>query len=483
MRLDYLRTWGPVVAGPAIGVLIWILPAPAGMPPAAHAVAGLAGWMAVWWLTAVLPLAVTALLPLVLLPLITPMAVDHAARPYADPIIFLFLGGFFLAAATERWQLHRRVALAIIGVIGTDPPRLVLGLMVATAFVSMWISNTATAVMMLPLASAVLELARRESPTDAPALGRALILGVAYAASIGGIATLIGTPPTAIFAAAAARTLERPVGFAAWMAIGFPIAVVLLLFCWLLLVRVLFRLRGKLPGVRDLVQRERVELGGWTLGQRVTAAVLGIAAVSWLLREPKTIGTLQVPGLVQVFPGLSDAGIAIGAALILFVCPIAIRERRFALDWDSAARIPWGVLILFGGGLALAEAFTSSGLAEWIGRQLEGLRGAPTVVVIGAIALLFVVLTELTSNTATAAMAMPIMASLAPAVGVSPLALMATAALASALGFMLPVGTPPNALAYGTGAVTSGEMARVGVWMDLASGLVITVAVLIWATA
>jgi solute carrier family 13 (sodium-dependent dicarboxylate transporter), member 2/3/5 len=230
MRLESIRAWGPVVAGPAIGALVWILPAPAGMPPAAHAVAGLAAWMAVWWLTAVLPLAVTALLPLLLLPLLTSAGVERTAHPYADPIIFLFLGGFFLAAATERWQLHRRLALAIIGVIGTDPPRLVFGLMLATAFVSMWISNTATAVMMLPLASAVLELAQRESAADAPALGRALVLGVAYAASIGGIATLIGTPPTAIFAAAAGKTLGRPVGFAEWMAIGLPISVPLLVF-------------------------------------------------------------------------------------------------------------------------------------------------------------------------------------------------------------------------------------------------------------
>jgi solute carrier family 13 (sodium-dependent dicarboxylate transporter), member 2/3/5 len=481
MWLERLRTWGPVLAGPLIGALIWILPPPTGMSAPAHAVAGLAAWMAVWWLTAIVPLPVTALLPLVLLPLLTERGVEQTARAYADPIIFLFLGGFFLAAATERWQLHRRVGLAIIGLIGTDPPRLVLGLMIATALVSMWISNTATAVMMLPLANAVLELARRESPDGAPALGRALMLGVAYAASIGGIATLIGTPPTAIFAAAAGKTIGRPIGFAEWMAIGVPIAAVLLLFCWVLLVRVLFRLRGRLPGVGGLVERERAELGGWTVGQRVTLTVLALAAISWVLREPKTLGTLQIPGLVDVLPGLSDAAIAIGAALLLFLFPITLRERRFALDWESAARIPWGVLILFGGGLALADAFTSSGLAEWIGQRLEGLRGAPTVVVIGTIALLFVLLTELTSNTATAAMAMPIMASLAPAVGMSPLALMATAALGSALGFMLPVGTPPNALAYGTGAVTSRDMARAGVWMDLASAIVITIAVLLWA--
>jgi sodium-dependent dicarboxylate transporter 2/3/5 len=480
MRLAWLRTWGPVLAGPLAAGLIWLFPAPAGMSPAAHAVAGLAAWMALWWLTAALPLSVTALLPLALLPLIISAGIERAAQPYADPIVFLFLGGFFLAAATERWQLHRRLALAVIGAVGTDAPRLVLALMAATAFVSMWISNTATAVMMLPLASAVLELAKRETPAESAPLGRALVLGVAYAASIGGIATLIGTPPTAILAAAAGKLLGRPIGFAEWLAIGFPIAAILLLFCWVLLVRILFPVRGPLRGVRELVAAERATLGPWTAGQRITVTVLAVAAFSWVMREPKTLGTLQVPGLTDLVPGLSDAGIAIGAAVILFVFPVSLRERRFTLDWESAAKIPWGVLILFGGGLALAEGFTVSGLAEWIGRQLEGLRGAPPVVVIGVVALLFVLLTELTSNTATAAMAMPIMAALAPAVGLAPVALMATAALGSALGFMLPVGTPPNALAYGTGAVTSKEMARAGVWMDLASAIAITAMVLLW---
>lgn len=479
MTRSLLRTWTPTIAGPAAAALVWLVPPPYQMPPAAHAVAGLAVWMAIWWLTATLPLAVTALLPLALLPILGPVRIEQIARPYADPIIFLFMGGFFLAAATQRWQLHRRLALGVIAAAGTAPARLVLALMLATAFISMWISNTATAVMMLPIAGAVLDLARRESPETAPALGRALILGTAYAASIGGIASLIGTPPTAIFAAAA-KAQGQPVGFAEWMTLGVPIAAVLLVACWLLLTRALFPVRGSLPGVRELVARERAGLGPWSTGQRITVAVLALAAAAWIFREPKTLGSVTVPGLVDLIPGLSDAGIAIAAALVLFVAPIATRERRFTLDWESAERIPWGVLVLFGGGLALAEAFTASGLAEWIGLRLEGLRGAPPVVVLGAVALLFVLLTELTSNTATAAMAMPIMAALAPAVGVAPVVLMATAALAAALGFMLPVGTPPNALAYGTGAVTSGEMAKAGVWMDITAAVVITVGVALW---
>ena len=473
--------WAAFLAGPAAGALLWLLPAPAAMSPAAHAVLGLAVWMAIWWLTTAVPLAVTALLPLVVLPVVADGGIERAARPYADPIVFLFLGGVFLAAATEKWQLHRRLALAVIGVVGTDAPRLVLALMLATAFVSMWISNTATAVMMLPIALALLELVRREAPPHAGAFGRALMLGVAYSASIGGVATPIGTPPMAILVGSSDRLLGRPIGFAEWMVIGVPVAAVLLAVCWLLLVRVLFPLRGPLAGVGAVLARERAGLGAWTAGQRVTVTVLALAAAAWILREPKALGAVTIPGLAQVIPGLSDAGIAIGAALVLFVFPVSLKERQFALDWPSAERIPWGVLILFGGGLALADAFGTSGLAEWIGRQLGGLRGAPPVVVIGAIGLLFVLLTELTSNTATAAMAMPIMAALGPAVGASPLSLMATAALASSLGFMLPVGTPPNALAYGTGAVTSGEMARAGVWMDITAAVVITAAVMWWA--
>jgi solute carrier family 13 (sodium-dependent dicarboxylate transporter), member 2/3/5 len=468
-------------AGPTLALAIWLLPPGADLPPAAQRVAGLAVWMAAWWLTVPVSLTVTALLPLLLLPLIGQGGIDQAARPYADPIILLFLGGFFLASATQRWQLHRRLALAVVGVVGTGPERLVLALMVATAIVSMWISNTATAVMMLPLATAVIEFARREAPEHAPNLGRALVLGVGYAASIGGAATLIGTPPNAIFAAAAGRMLGRPIGFAEWMALGVPISVALLAFCWWLLARVQFPVRGPLGGVADLVERERAALGRWTTGELVTVIVLVLAALGWILREPKVIGAVTLPGLVQVFPGLSDTGIAIGAALALFLCPLALAQGRFVLDWESAERIPWGVLILFGGGLALADAFQTSGLSQWLGHQLEGLRGAPPILITAAVALLFVLLTELTSNTATAAMAMPIMASLAPALGAEPVTLMATAALAASFGFMLPVGTPPNALAYGTGAVTSAEMMRAGVWMDMAAALVITIAVtLLW---
>ncbi|MGH7673342.1 MAG: SLC13 family permease, partial [Gemmatimonadales bacterium] len=425
----------------------------------------------------VVPLAATALLPLVVLPLAGPRRIDAVAASYADPIIFLFLGGFFLAAASERWGLHRRLALAVIDGVGTEASRVVLAIMLATAFLSMWISNTATAALMLPITVALRAFTLR----DAPTFGTALVLGMAYAASIGGVATLIGTPPTAIFAAAAARLAGRPIGFAEWLGVGLPIALLMLGACWLLLVRVLFPVRGVLPGLERLVKDERRALGAWGAGERITVLVLAAAALAWVLREPKHFGTFTVPGLSDLAPGLSDAGIAVAAALLLFVAPVSLTERRFTLDWEAAARIPWDVLLLFGGGLALAAAFDVSGLAAWLAQRLGGLRGAPPVLVIGAVTLFFVLLTELASNTATAAMAMPIVAALAPALGVPPLGLMAAAALGSSLGFMLPVGTPPNALAYGTGAVTTGQMARAGIWLDLIGVAVITAVITLWA--
>lgn len=477
-----MKRYGPWIAyalGPVAALSFWVAPPPQ-MPPAAAWVAGLAGWMAVWWLTAVIPLAATALLPLVVLPLAGVAGFDVVARRYADPIVFLFMGGFFLAAASERWGLHRRLAFGVIALVGTDAPRVILAVMAVAAFMSMWISNTATAALLLPVCLALVELARREAPEQARPFGAALVLGMAYAASIGGVATLIGTPPTAILAAAARSTLQRPIGFAEWLVVGLPVAGLLFAFCYLLLVRVVFRVRGPLGGLAGLIDAERAKLGAWTAGQRITVGVLVATALAWVWREPKPFDALTIPGLVNVVPGLSDAGIAITAALLLFILPATREAGSFALDWQSAARIPWDVLLLFGGGLALAASFEDSGLTRWFAERLGVLDGLPPVLTIAAITTFFVFLTELTSNTATAALAMPIVVALAPVLGAPPLALMTAAALGAAMGFMLPVGTPPNALAFGTGAVTSAEMRRAGLWLDLAGVAVITVVVALW---
>ncbi len=458
-----------LAAGPVWFLAVLLAPAPAGLEPAAWRVAGLAGWMAVWWLSAVVPLQATSLLPIVLLPLLGVAPLTEVTAAYADPVIFLFMGGFFLAATLERWDLHKRFALAAVRAVGTDAPRVLLAFMGASAFASMWISNTATTIMMLPIAMAVIGASRE----DGGKVGTALLLGIAYAASIGGVSTLIGTPPNAIFAAAARELAGADMGFAEWMTIALPVSLPMLAGCWLLLV-VMFRVSGTVPGLAEFVQRERERLGPMRGGERFVLAVFAATAAAWILRAPKLIGSFRIPGLSDLLPGISDAAIAIAAALILFTAPLNRQRFAFALDWESARRVPWGILLLFGGGLALAHAFAVSGLTEWLGQRLQGLRGVPEPLVIATTALLFVFLTELTSNAATAALGMPLMVGVASGLGIAPLPLMITAALAASMAFMLPVATPPNAIVFGSQRIAPAEMARAGIGLNLLSVTIIT---------
>ncbi len=464
--------WAPLIIGPALCLGAVLVPAPVGITEPAWRTAGVASWMAVWWLTAVVPLEATSLLPIVLLPVVRVSPVRDVTPAYADPIIFLFMGGFFLAATLERWGLHKRFALTTVRAIGTSAPKVVLAFMLVSGVVSMWISNTATAVMMLPIAMAV--IATRGAGAASNGFPTALLLGIAYGASIGGVATLIGTPPNAIFAGAARELLGADVGFAEWMAIGLPVSIPMMFGCWLLLVW-LFRVRGTIPGLAEEVDREHADLGPMGGGERFVLVVFFLTAAAWILRSPKVIGPVRIPGLADVIPGISDAAIAIGAALVLFAVPLWRQRFATALDWSTARRIPWGVLLLFGGGLALARAFEVSGLTEWLGQQLIGLRGVPFPLVIGATALLFVFLTELTSNTATAALGMPLMAGVADGLGIAALPLLTTAALAASMAFMLPVATPPNAIVFGSGAVSPRDMARAGLWLNFLSVAIITV--------
>jgi solute carrier family 13 (sodium-dependent dicarboxylate transporter), member 2/3/5 len=466
-----------LLLGPALGVLILLLPPPSGLDPMGWRTAAVTVLMAVWWMTEAIPIPATALLPLALFPVLGILPMSAASAPYANPLIFLFLGGFLLALAMERWNLHRRIALGIMDQVGTGPRNLVLGFMVATAFLSMWISNTATAAMMFPLGVAVATLLRPTGVHPPAPLGTALMLGIAYGASIGGVATLIGTPPNAIFAAAAAEILGQPIGFLQWMTIGVPLALVFLPMAWILLVRVLHPLPARAmhggDAIDDLLANERGALGPMGRGERSVAVIFCLTALAWIFREPKTVGTLRIPGLEDVVPGVSDAGIAILAGVILFVLPVRFRTGEFVLDWETGRRVPWGVLLLFGGGLSLARAMESSGLADWIGGGVLGLAALPPWVLIMGVATVFVLLTEVTSNTATATMAMPILAGIAAGLNVEPATLMATAALATSMAFMLPVATPPNAIVFASDDVTIPLMARAGLWMNLLSiGLV-----------
>jgi sodium-dependent dicarboxylate transporter 2/3/5 len=456
-----------LLAGPAIYAVILLL-APAALPREARHVLALTGWLALWWLLEPVPLVATSLLPLVMLPLGGAATMREAAAPYANDLIFLFLAGFLLAAALEHWNAHARIAYALVATVGSSARRIVLGVMLATGFLSMWISNTATAAMMYPIALAVGALFGEAR--DAANLRTALMLGVAYAASIGGMGTLLGTPPNLILAGAARELLGREVGFLDFMAVGVPMVLVLLPLCWAMLVFVLFRGNPSLgDGARALLRERRAALGPLRGAEAGTLAVFACTAIGWVLREPKAFGSVQVPGLVALAPRLTDAAIGVAGAILLFIITARGRDgrRRPLLTWQEARGIPWDVLLLFGGGLSMAAAMESTGLAAWIGGSMSGLAGLPPVAIFAGLACVVLVLSELASNTAVATMAMPIAVSLAQAVGQPPLVLMTIAALAASTGFALPIATPPNAIVFGSGQVTVRQMARAGLLLDL----------------
>lgn len=465
-----------LVAGPLVYALLSNY-APDALAPAAAQVLGIAGWMAVWWLSEPIPLGATALLPLALFPTVAVSSAAAAAAPYANELVFLFLAGFLLAAALRSWHAHARIAYGLIALIGTGERRVVLGVMLATAFVSMWISNTATAAMMYPIVLAIADLA--ESGDDSHNLRTALILGMAFAASIGGIATLIGTPPNLIFAGAAQELLGRRVAFVPFLLIGLPIAIVLLPVAWALLVFVLFPSQASFGSqAADALTERRRSLGPLQGGERWTVVIFALTALGWLFRQPKHLGAFTLPGITSIAPGVTDASIGILAAVLLFVVPGRTPQgtRRPLLLWAEAREIPWDVLLLFGGGLSLAAAMESSGLAAWLGSAMVGLRSYPLWVVYLGLATLVVLLSEVASNTATASMMMPIAASLAHAVGQPPLVLMLIAALAASGGFALPIATPPNTIAIASGHVSARQMARAGVILDLVTIVLVVLA-------
>ena len=468
---------GLVTGGLLFGVLV-ALPAPGGMDAAAWSTAAVGVLMAVWWMTEALPIAATSLLPLLLFPLLDVAPISDAAAPYSNPLIYLFLGGFLIALAMERSGLHRRLALTIIRGVGTAPSRIVLGFMVASAFLSMWISNTATAMMMLPIGISVSALVRRQNAEAADGETRnislCLLLGIAYGCSLGGMATLVGTPTNALLAAFVVETWQTELSFARWMLVALPLSVVGVGIVYLVLTRFVYPIQLKeLPGGRPLIDGEIAKLGPIQPAERRVAWVFALTAGLWIGR----------PLLDDVLPGvlgrlasnLSDPGIAIFGALLLFAVPVDWKKGTFAIAWDDTARLPWGVLLLFGGGLSLAQATKDTGLAEAIGGGLSALGGWPPVLVTFSAVALIILLTELTSNTATAAAFLPVLAALAAAVGRVPMELLVPATLAASCAFMLPVATPPNAIVYGSGELTVPQMARAGVWLNVIFAVLLTV--------
>lgn len=472
-----------MVAGLAAAVLVYLL-LPASLAPEARLTAGVAVLMGVWWMTEAIPIPATALLPLVIFPVLAEPSVSDVGASYGNDIIFLFMGGFLLALAMQRWNLHRRIALLTIRAMGTNPTMLIAGFMVATAFLSMWVSNTATAVMMLPIGISVLLLVLDPAPTGEGAsdstgatrddesarrtvvqstFGTALMLGIAYAASIGSLATIIGTPPNTLLVGYL-ETQGIQIGFGQWMLVGLPLAVVFLVIAWFVLTRVLFKPEiDRIPGGRALIDGELRKLGPPSSGEKRVLAAFVLAALSWVV----------IP-LIWEDPAISDAGIAMTVGVALFLAPAGAALGVRLLDWNSALQLPWGVLLLFGGGLALSEQFDSSGLSRWIGEQAGGLAFVPTALFVLLLVAGVLLLTELTSNTATAATFLPLVGGVAMGIGTPVLLLTAPVALAATCAFMLPVATPPNAIAYGSGYVTIGQMVRGGVWLNLVAVVLIT---------
>jgi len=458
-----------------------------GQPGRATAAIGVL--MAVWWMTEAIEISATALLPLALLPLLQATSIDEAAAPYANPLIFLFLGGFLLALSMQRWGLERRIALIALRFVGTEPRRVVGGFMLLTAVFSMWVSNTATVAMMLPVALSVIDAAvpggrdtlLSTEPRPGRNFSRSLLLGIAVSASIGGVGTLIGTPPNLFLASFARESLGVEISFVAWLGIGLPIVAVFLPLAWLLLTRVLFPPDVDAARLEAVFSDEASEAAGpMSTGEWATLVVFSTTAVAWVTRP--LLEDLTIAGS-QPLAGLTDAGIAVLAGLALFIIPVDARRGEFVMDWATARKVPWGILILFGGGLSLAAAIDATGVAEYLGTQAEGLDVLPPLLIVAAITAGVVFLTELTSNTATAAALIPIFAAIAPGLGLDPLALAVPTAISASLAFMLPVATPPNAIVFGSGFVQLPDMMRVGLRLNVASVVIVTVATYVLAAA
>ncbi|MBI1180931.1 MAG: DASS family sodium-coupled anion symporter [Alphaproteobacteria bacterium] len=459
-----------LAAGAAALLLTIVTSPPAGLTVAGWHTAGVAMLMAFWWATEATHVAVTSLVPIVLFPLLGVTGIEQATAPYASSLIFLFLGGFVIALAMERWSLHRRIALNIIAWIGTGPHRLVLGFMVATAMLSMWISNTATTMMMLPIASSVAAILLAdgggEQEADRRNFAVSLMLGIAYASSIGGVGTLIGTPTNV----AMANILKGPpfnveIGFAQWMAVGIPFVAMMLPLAWLTLTRLSYPFRfGHSREAADYVKGARRELGTLSAPEARVAVVAALVASMWVLR-----GFFK-----DAVPGASDAGIAMLGAVALFLIPAGGGRREMLMDWESANRLPWAIVLLFGGGLSLAEAMGHSGLAEWISAQLGVMGTWPALAFMLVVVTIIIFLTELTSNAATVSAFVPVIAALAVGLGVDPLMLAAPATAAASCAFMLPVATPPNSIVFGSGYVTVPQMVRAGFVLNLIGIVVVT---------
>jgi sodium-dependent dicarboxylate transporter 2/3/5 len=479
-----MRTGSGIVAAGILFIAVLALPIPDDvLPSAARFTAAVALLMVTLWVTEAIPLEATALIPLILFPLLGILTVQQSAAPYADHIIFLFLGGFIIARAMERWNLHKRIALYIIRFAGTSPRRLILGFMIATAFLSMWISNTATAMMMVPIAIAIgHSLVRNDNaapsyPTPGEtAFTGCLLLSVAWAASIGGMGTPIGSPPNGIFLAQVSLLVPGApaIDFFSWLMFGIPLVCLLIPAAWFYLTNLVYPdIPSTIPGALQVIETRMKELGCMSRAEILTLCVFMLTAAAWICSDTKEIGGVIIPGLDQIFPEINDTVIAMGGAFLLFILPSGAAGEGRLMDWKTAAGIPWGILLLFGGGLCLSAAFVKSGLADTLGGILGSIPAIHPLLILLAVILSVSFLSEVASNTAIASIMMPIMVVFGASSGMNPVILMLAAACASSMAFMMPVATPPNAIVYGTGRIAMKDMFRAGMMMNLISAVIL----------
>ncbi|MCK5125373.1 MAG: SLC13/DASS family transporter [candidate division Zixibacteria bacterium] len=478
---DIKQTIG-LILGPVLATLLLFFDLQPGSPEVTRC-ASVAILMSVWWITKAIPIPATALLPVVLFPLLGVLPGKAVAGQYFNSVIFLFIGGFIIALAMQRWDLHKRIALKIILLIGFSPKRIILGFMAASFFLSMWISNTATTMMIVPMAMAII-LKMRES-LDAKTVNRfavGLLISIAYAASIGGTSTLIGTPPNLAFSRIIAISFpEAPeISFAQWMLFALPFALVFFFAAWYIIVRIFVGKKPLFTGDKSIFVDEYRQLGPMKYEERIIFVIFCMTALLWLFRKNIVIGGFTLPGWSVMFPTpgfIDDGTIAIAMGLLLFIIPARKKtegDHFGIMNWETAMKIQWGIVILFGGGFALAAGFAKSGLAAYLGGQLSGLQQVSPIIIIVVVCTLLTFLTELTSNTATTEIFLPILGALAVAIGVNPLLLMIPATLSASCAFMLPVATPPNAIVFGTGEVNMHDMMRVGIIMNLVGIILIT---------
>ncbi|TAF65842.1 MAG: DASS family sodium-coupled anion symporter [Cytophagales bacterium] len=455
---------------PALFIIILLLPDAFFANPEAKIVLAVAAWMIIWWVSESVELPITALLPIILFPLLGVSKIEEVTKPYSDPIIYLFMGGFVIALALEKWNLHLRIALNIVRVIGTHADGIILGFMLATGFLSMWISNTATTVMMLPIAQSVVKLMLQNKTTLSKGeanFALCMMLGVAYAANIGGIGTLVGTPPNVVMAGFLSKTYQFEIGFGRWMAIGFPFATVLLLVSFLLMVKVFYpNGLGKFTHSSELIDGELQKLGKMQKAEILTLVIFVTTALLWILREY----------LQQFLPSsikLHDATIAMLATIAFFLTPTGLGKNKFLLHWSDTQKLPWGILLLFGGGMSLAEALSKTGITQIIGIQAAqwGL-GNPTLV-IAVLSLVALFLTEIMSNVALVTVFMPVVSGIAIGMGIEPVYLCLPITIAASCAFMLPMGTPPNAIVFASGYIKVSQMVKVGFWLNIISIIIL----------